>query len=424
MLLRLGPTSTGDARRCNTRSQSPASDLSNLSQAARTSLIPAMTRITTRPFASKKGLWLASSLALAAAAGCDDRPFQELEQRKAAAEKAAAAAKASAEAAKAAPKVTIADEDLKPFAPLPKEFPSAENPANDAKIALGRMLYHDKRLSLAQDISCNSCHDVTRYGVDGEKTSPGHKGQRGDRNSPTVYNAGGHLAQFWDGRAANVEAQAKGPILNPGEMAMPDEKAVLAVVESIPEYVKLFQDAFPGDKKAVSYGNLANAIGAFERRLVTPSRWDKFLEGDKAALSDKEKEGLALFVKTGCPGCHAGPAVGGGSFQKLGLIRPYPDQSDLGRFKITKNEADKMYFRVPSLRNVEKTAPYFHNGSIASLEEAVKLMAHHQLGKDLTAPEIDLIVTFLKTLTGELPLDYAKAPELPKSTDKTPKPKT
>ncbi|MBM4357322.1 MAG: cytochrome-c peroxidase [Deltaproteobacteria bacterium] len=383
-----------------------------------------MTRVSLRSLATRNGLLLTTALTLAAAAGCDDRPFQELEQRKAAAAKAAAAAKVSSDAAKAAPKETLAADELKVFAALPKEFSSSENPANDAKIALGRMLYHDPRLSLAQDISCNSCHDITRYGVDGEKTSPGHKGQRGDRNSPTVYNAGGHVAQFWDGRAENVEAQAKGPILNPGEMAMPDEKAVLAVVDSIPEYVKLFKDAFPSDKKPVSYGNLANAIGAFERRLVTPSRWDKFLEGDKSALSDQEKEGLALFVRTGCPGCHSGPAVGGGSFQKLGLIKPYPDQSDLGRFKVTKSEADKMVFRVPSLRNVEKTGPYFHNGSIATLEEAVKLMAHHQLGKDLTAPEVGLIVTFLKTLTGDLPLDYAKAPELPKSTDKTPKPKT
>lgn len=369
---------------------------------------------------------LASSVLLAAVAGgaltgCDERPFEELEQRKAAAAKAAASASA---AAKAPPKVVISAEDLKPFKPLPKEFSSATNPTSDAKIALGRMLYHDKRLSLAQDISCNSCHDVTRYGVDGEKTSPGHQGHRGDRNSPTVYNAGDHVAQFWDGRAEDLEAQAKGPILNPGEMAMPDEKAVLAVVESMPEYVKLFKDAFPEDKKPISYSNLAKAIGAFERRLVTPSRWDKFLEGDANALTEKEKAGFALFSSLGCPGCHSGPAVGGGSFQKLGLIKPYPDQSDLGRFKHTNNEDDKMKFRVPSLRNVEKTAPYFHNGSIATLEEAVTKMAYHQLGKEVSAQEIELVVTFLKALTGELPLDYAKAPELPKSTDKTPKPKS
>ena len=370
------------------------------------------------------GLFLVSSLALAGAAGCDNRPFEELEQRKAATERAKAQASATASASAEANAVAISADDLRPFRPLPKEFATELNPVTDAKIQLGRMLFHDKRLSLAQDISCNSCHDVTKFGVDGEKTSPGHKGSRGDRNSPTVYNAGGHVAQFWDGRAATLEDQAKGPILNPGEMAMHDEKAVLAVVESIPEYVKLFKDAFPKDKKAVSYTNLANAIGAFERRLVTPSRWDKFLEGDTNALTTEEKAGFALFTKTGCPGCHSGPAVGGGSFQKLGLIKPYPDQSDLGRFKVTKEEGDKMMFRVPSLRNIEKTAPYFHNGSIATLEEAVKTMGHHQLGKELTDKEIASIVTFLKALTGELPLDYAKAPELPKSTDKTPKPKT
>jgi cytochrome c peroxidase len=370
------------------------------------------------------GLALATSLLAAAAAGCDDRPFEELEQRKAAAAKAASAASASAAAAKAAPPAVIDASDLKPFSPLPKEFASDANPITDAKVTLGRMLYHDKRLSLAQDISCNSCHDVARYGVDGEKTSPGHKGQRGDRNSPTVYNAGHHVAQFWDGRAATLEDQAKGPILNPGEMAMPDEKAVLAVVESIPEYVKLFKEAFPSDKKAISYDNLAKAIGAFERKLVTPSRWDRFLEGDAKALTEKEKQGFAIFTKTGCPGCHSGPAVGGGSYQKLGLSKPYPDQSDLGRYNVTKDEAYKMFFRVPSLRNVEKTAPYFHNGSIATLEEAVKKMGWHQLGKELSAQEIDLVVAFLKSLTGELPTELVKVPELPASTDKTPKPKT
>ncbi|MBM4375309.1 MAG: cytochrome-c peroxidase [Deltaproteobacteria bacterium] len=363
---------------------------------------------------------LATSLLVAAAAGCDDRPFQELEQRKAAVAKAAV----SAAAAKAAPAVALDPTDLKPFSPLPKEFPSEANPITEAKVTLGQLLYHDKRLSLAQDISCNSCHDVARYGVDGEKTSPGHKGHRGDRNSPTVYNAGHHVAQFWDGRAATFEDQAKGPILNPGEMAMPDEKAVLAVVESIPEYVTLFKKAFPSDKKAISYDNLAKAIGAFERKLVTPSRWDRFLEGDAKALTEKEKQGFAVFTKTGCPGCHAGPAVGGGSFQKLGLIKPYPDLKDVGRFNVTKEEDDRFKFRVPSLRNVDKTGPYFHDGSIATLEEAVKKMAWHQLGKELSATEIDLVLAFLKSLTGELPAELVKVPELPASTAKTPKPKT
>ncbi|MCK6587813.1 MAG: cytochrome-c peroxidase [Polyangiaceae bacterium] len=366
-------------------------------------------------------------MAAAALGGCDDGPPPSSHPIKAeptaAATGTGAAAKPTGSAAAPAGPVQLDPSDLGFFKPLPERFESEMNPITEDKVALGRMLYYENRFSINQDLSCNSCHDLEKYGVDNEATSFGHKKQRGSRNSPTVYNAAGHIAQFWDGRAQTIEDQAKGPILNPVEMAMPNAEYVLKVLKSIPEYVKLFKKVFPNDKEAVTYDNVAKAIGAFERQLVTPSRWDKFLKGDQNALTEPEKAGFALFAKLGCPTCHNGAAVGGAQFQKLGLVKPYPDQSDLGRFEHTKSESDKMVFRVPTLRNIEKTAPYFHKGQVATLEEAVKLMAFHQLGKELNDAEIASIVTWLKTLTGEIPRDYIKKPELPPSTDKTPKPK-
>jgi cytochrome c peroxidase len=308
------------------------------------------------------------------------------------------------------------------FGPLPASMDSAANPPNPAKIELGRILYHENRLSKSHKFSCNSCHLLDKYGVDNQPTSEGHKGQRGDRNSPTVYNAAGHFAQFWDGRAADVEEQAKGPVLNPVEMAMPDEKVVVATLKSMPEYVALFGKAFPGEKDPVTYNNMAKAIGAFERKLVTPSRWDRFLKGDKAALTGAEKEGFLKFVNSGCATCHNGVYVGGMSFQKLGIAKPWPDTKDLGRYRVTKNEADKMMFKVPSLRNVEKTWPYMHDGRTAKLEEAVRLMGEFELGRKLGPAEVASIAAWLKALTGELPAAYVTAPKLPASTAKTPKP--
>ncbi len=252
--------------------------------------------------------------------------------------------------------------------------------------------------------------------------SDGFKGRKGTRNAPTVYNAAGHFVQFWDGRAPTVEEQAKGPILNPVEMAMPDQKKVLAVLNSMPEYVEAFEKAFPGEKHPVTFDHLAKAIGAFERKLVTVSRWDKFLGGDQAALSDAEKAGLNKFLDAGCQNCHNGIYLGGSMFQKLGLAKPWGNASDPGRFAVTKQEADRMVFKVPTLRNIEKTAPYYHDGSIATLDEAVRQMADHQLARTLSQEEVGEIAAFLKALTGELPTEYIKEPPLPKSTEGTPKP--
>jgi len=360
----------------------------------------------------------AVALGLVAVGGCKKK------EAPAPSEPAATPAKATPleQAPAKAPAPTIDENLLKAYGPLPDVMDSKDNPVTDAKVELGRMLYYDKRLSKNHDISCNSCHKLDAYGVDGEPTSPGHKKQRGTRNSPTVYNAAGHLAQFWDGREPDVEAQAKGPILNPVEMAMPSNKVVLRVLRSIPAYGEAFKKAFPDDKKPITYDNLGRAIGAFERKLVTPSRWDKFLGGDKSALSDDEKKGFMAFTQTGCPTCHSGVYVGGAMFQKLGLVKPWPSDKDQGRFEATKKDADKMFFKVPSLRNIEKTGPYFHDGSVADLSKAVAMMAEHQLNKTLGADEIASIVTWLKALTGPLPEAYIKEPALPESTKRTPKP--
>jgi cytochrome c peroxidase len=318
--------------------------------------------------------------------------------------------------------VTIDPVKLQLFQPLPDAVPSAANPLTADKVTLGRMLFNETRLSKSQQISCNSCHNLGKYGVDGEATSDGHKGQKGDRNSPTVYNAAGHFVQFWDGRAPDVEAQAKGPVMNPVEMAMPSEKQVVLVLKSMPDYVEAFKRAFPGEKDPISYDNVAKAIGAFERRLITPSRWDKFLRGDETALTDKEKIGFNDYMEVGCQACHAGAYLGGNQYQRLGAIKPWPDTSDPGREKVTKNESDLMVFKVPSLRNIAMTAPYFHNGKVETLPDAITRMAEYQLGKTLTPEKVQSIATFMRSLTGEIPAEYIKQPELPKSTSKTPKP--
>ena len=305
------------------------------------------------------------------------------------------------------------------FGTLPAEAVSAKNPVTPEKITLGRILYYEPRLSKGQDISCNSCHALDSFGADAGSTSVGHRGQRGARNSPTVYNAAFHMAQFWDGRAPDVEEQAKGPVLNPIEMAMPDEATVLEVLRSIPGYAPLFSAAFPEDADPITYHNMALAIGAFERRLVTPSPFDAFLEGDDEALSDAQLLGLSTFTEVGCITCHNGPVVGGAIFQKLGLVVPY-ETEDPGRMAVTGNEGDRGFFKVPSLRNVERTAPYFHDGSIGTLDRAIRLMAKHQLGRTLDDDQVDSIRSFLESLTGSIDRKFVAIPELPKNGPDTP----
>ncbi len=309
------------------------------------------------------------------------------------------------------------------FKPLRKQCDSKENPITADKVSLGRRLYFEKRLSKNHDLSCNSCHVLSKYGVDNEATSPGHKKQRGERNSPTVYNAGFHFVQFWDGRAADLEEQAKGPVLNPVEMAMPDGPGVEKVIRSIPGYAPLFKAAFPGQAEPITYDNIAKAIGAFERTLVTPSRFDTYLQGDEKALTDAEKKGLEAYLAVGCTACHMGETLGGSMYQKLGLVKAVPGLADEGRSKISKNAGEKFFFKVPSLRNIEKTGPYLHDGSMKSLEETVRFMGEYQLGRQLTPEQVTSITTFLKALTGELPraAHIAEPKPLPGGKD-TPKP--
>ncbi len=299
------------------------------------------------------------------------------------------------------------------FRPAPAVMESGKHSITEAKISLGRMLFYETRLSKDQNISCNSCHDLANYGVDNLPVSQGHRGQKGRRNAPAVYHAAGHTIQFWDGRAADVEEQAKGPILNPVEMAMTNSGEAEQALRSIPVYARAFTKAFPGDKQPVTMENAARAIGAFERKLVTRSRWDRFLEGDTAALTGEEKTGFIAFYRAGCPSCHNGPYLGGRLYQKLGLVKAWPKQDDQGRFEITRQEHDRMVFKAASLRNVEKTAPYFHDGSVESLDQAVRLMAEHQVERPLTESETRMIVAWLKSLTGELPLDYIRPPAMP-----------
>ncbi len=308
------------------------------------------------------------------------------------------------------------------FKPLPKEIPAPkDNPTTPEKVELGKKLYYDPRLSLSGVISCNTCHNLATFGVDGVETALGHEFKTGGRNSPTVLNAGFHIAQFWDGRAKTLEDQAKGPILAHVEMAMPNPEFVVLKLKTIPGYVKEFKKVFGGNDP-ITYDNIAKAIAAFERTLVTPSRFDKFLKGDTNALTKKEKEGLRLFIDKGCASCHNGVAVGGQMFAKFGIVKPYPTP-DMGKYKVTKKEEDKYVFKVPSLRNIAMTYPYFHDGSVWDLKEAVRIMGETQLGIKLSHDEIDKIVAFLKSLTGEVPESARTMPVLPASSQDTPKPR-
>jgi len=273
------------------------------------------------------------------------------------------------------------------------------------KADLGERLFFFSRLSGSDDTSCASCHDLSEGGDDGRQTSIGTLGRKGALNAPTVFNAGYNLAQFWDGRSPTLESQIDEPIAHPFEMAS-SWPEIIEKLSADKAYLESFQALYAD---GITADNIKNAIATFERTLITPNaRFDQFLQGSRDALSDKEKEGYRLFSSLGCISCHQGRNIGGNIYQKFGLIRPFFDESndrreDLGRFNVTGVEADRHVFKVPSLRNVALTAPYFHDGSIDTLETAVALMAYHQLGRVLTPREIDLIVAFLKTLTGDMP---------------------
>lgn len=303
--------------------------------------------------------------------------------------------------------------------------PVANNPVTREKIELGKMLFFDPRLSASGVISCNTCHNVGTGGDDNLPTSVGHGWQKGPRNSPTVYNAVFNVAQFWDGRAEDLKAQAKGPVQAGVEMANQPEQ-VVATLKSMPEYVERFSLAFPGEEDPVTFDNMAKAIEAFEVTLVTPNApFDQWLEGNDTAMSEDQKAGLALFIDKGCAACHSGVNIGGQDYFPFGLIkRPGADilpPGDKGRFQVTETASDEYVFRAAPLRNIAMTAPYFHSGQIWDLEQAVAVMGTAQLGTQLSDEEAASITDFLVTLTGEMPtVEY---PALPVETADTPSPK-
>ncbi len=286
-------------------------------------------------------------------------------------------------------------------------------------IELGKKLYFDPRLSKSGFISCNSCHNLSMGGSDNLATSIGHNWQKGPINAPTVLNSSMNVAQFWDGRARDLKEQAGGPIANPGEMAFTHELAV-EFLASVPEYVVEFDSVF--GTKQINIDKVTRAIAAFEETLVTPnSRFDKWLLGDDKALSPGELAGYRLFKASGCTACHNGPAAGGSSFRKMGVVEPYrTDNPAEGRAAVTGRDADRFNFKVPTIRNVELTYPYFHDGAAATLTEAVEVMGRVQLGRRYAPEDNAMIVMFLKTLTGDQP--SFKLPQLPPSSDKTPRP--
>jgi cytochrome c peroxidase len=307
----------------------------------------------------------------------------------------------------------VSDEDLNPR--LLRRF-AAITPAatheNPARVALGRVLYFEPLLSRTGLISCNSCHPLESYGATANPVAVGVAGRRGARNAPSTYNVGGHFRMFWDGRAATLEDQVRGPLESHDEMDM-SAKDVVRRIDAIPGYAPLFVAAFPGEGRVISIENVSRAIAVFERGLVTPARWDSYLNGERDALSPAEKAGAKLFANVGCMVCHTGPLLGAATFGKLGVRAEWPEQPDRGRRNVSGNGADDLQFKVPSLRNVARTAPYFHDGSVTDLGDAVVLMARHQLGLEPLPEEVEALVTFLGCLTGELPVSYIAPPELP-----------
>lgn len=307
--------------------------------------------------------------------------------------------------AKAAP--TTTDGDLLKqaqaiFGKLPASMPGSEQDT-PAMIALGKQLYFEKAISINKTQSCNSCHplDSKGAGADHLKTGKGAEGKFGDRNDPTTLNAGFQMAQFWDGRAATLEEQAKGPPLNPIEMGMANGEAVAQRLKEISHYAVDFKAAFAGQPDPVTFDNFARAVAAFERTLISRGRFDRFIDGDKQALSKQEMDGMRSFIKVGCVQCHSGPNLGGTTYQKVGVFHAYRNREDLGRFKVTKLESDTYVFKTSGLRNVTLTAPYFHDGEVSNLAEAVDQMAYLQLDKKLKDEEINNILRFLTTLADE-----------------------
>jgi cytochrome c peroxidase len=306
------------------------------------------------------------------------------------------------------------------FGPLPENMASPNYPLTPEQVDLGRKLFFDPRISADGAVSCSRCHLPALYGTDGLAKPLGAHDRVNPRNAPTILNAALQFAEHWRGDRKDVEDQAKQSLIGPPSFGNADYAAAMAKLKAIPGYAPLFEKAFPGQSDPITPDNWGQAIGAYERTLVTPSRFDDYLRGNASALSNREKNGLHLFMEKGCIGCHNGPGVGGGMFRKFGVMEDYwketgASEPDKGRFDVTKDPADLYVFKVPSLRNVAMTGPYFHDGSVKSLPEAVRIMGKVQLGQSLTSAEIGDITAFLASLTGKLPADFVAAPVLPPS---------
>lgn len=303
------------------------------------------------------------------------------------------------------------------FAPLPRNMGTGQFPVTPERVALGRLLFFDPRMSLDGTVSCSRCHQPALYGTDALARPIGVKDRENPRNAPTVLNAAVQFAAHWRGDRANVEEQATQALIGPPSFGEPRFQDAMAKIRAIPGYGEMFRKAFPDDRDPVTPGNWGRAIGAYERTLTTPSPFDDYLAGNIQALSGSARGGLKTFIDTGCAACHRGVGVGGGMFQKFGLVEDYWKETrsqaiDKGRFDVTGNPADMYVFKVPSLRNVAMTPPYFHDGSVATLPEAVRVMAKVQLGMELPNEDVDAIVAFLDSLSGRLPEGYTTAPEL------------
>ena len=313
------------------------------------------------------------------------------------------------------------------FGRLPAAMVSEKNPLTPEKIMLGQILFHETRISIDGTVSCARCHPFGLYAADGLKTSVGNRCAVNMRNAPTILNAAGQVSQHWIGNRTDVEDQARQSVVGPASFGMPSTSEVERRLRQIDGYRPLFEAAFPGDVEPITVDHFAAAIGAFERTLVTPSPFDDFMAGSRVALSDRAAKGLVAFMDSGCASCHAGTYLGGGQYGKFGIVGPYweytkSEKPDEGRFAASKDEADKYVFKVPGLRNVARTPPYFHDGSVDALETAVWVMGKAQLGRDLAKEELVDLQAFLESLTGKIPEDALRFPELPAKTSdgKTP----
>jgi cytochrome c peroxidase len=323
----------------------------------------------------------------------------------------------------AGPAAAGPDEDLivrakAVFGPLPASMPSADNPITPEKVRLGNMLFFESRISVDGTVSCAKCHPPGLYAADGLRKAIGNHCKENPRNSPTILNAADQISEHWIGNRTSVEDQARQALTGPPAFGMPNNESVEKILKGMKEYVALFKAAFPADKDPVTVENFARAVGAYERTLVTPAPFDDFLQGNAGALSEQQKRGLRAFMDTGCLTCHFSPYLGGKLYQKFGLFEPYQKytksvQVDEGRFAVTKNESDRFLFKVPVLRNVAMTPPYFHDGSVDRLVDAITIMAKVQLARDLTTGQADDIAAFLHSLTGKLPESLSRVPALP-----------